>query len=92
MSTAIGTRQLKEHLSEILARVRAGEVVTVTQHRKAVARLVPVVPGVDDEKAALEALVAAGLVAWNGEKPLGLAGAPETRRAPVSDAVLEDRR
>jgi prevent-host-death family protein len=91
MSTAIGTRELKEHLSEILARVRAGEVVTVTQHRKAVARLVPIGTTANDDVAAAKVLVEAGLVSWNGQKPRGLDDAPDMRGVSVSDLVIEDR-
>ena len=37
----IGVRELMTHLSEVLAGVEAGEVVEVTNHGRAVARIVP---------------------------------------------------
>ena len=38
----IGVRDAKARLSELLERVEAGEVLTLTRHGKPVARLVPV--------------------------------------------------
>lgn len=52
----IGVRELRQHASRYLARVRAGETVEVTDRGRPVARLVPVP---DD---AWSALVAAGAV------------------------------
>ena len=40
----VGIRQLKLHLSEYLARVRKGEVLTVTDRGTPVARIVPAPP------------------------------------------------
>ena len=39
----IGVRELRQHASRYLARVRAGETIEVTDRGRAVARLVPVV-------------------------------------------------
>lgn len=42
---AVGVRELKEHTSEILRRVREGrETIEITYRGKVVARLVPVTP------------------------------------------------
>jgi prevent-host-death family protein len=38
----IGVRELRQHASRYLARVRAGETIEVTDRGRAVARLVPV--------------------------------------------------
>ncbi len=39
----IGVRQLKDHISEVLDEVREkGEIVEITKHGQAVARIVPV--------------------------------------------------
>lgn len=42
MTTTVGAFEAKTHLSELLARVEAGEQVTITKHGRPVARLVPV--------------------------------------------------
>ena len=52
-----GVRELRDRLSHYLNVVREGHEVTVTDHGKAVARLVPL-----DQPRALDRLVAEGLV------------------------------
>ena len=39
---AVGLRDLRQHTSEVLARVRHGETVDVTEHGRLIARIVPV--------------------------------------------------
>ena len=41
MTVTVGAFEAKTHLSELLARVEAGEQVTITKHGRPVARLVP---------------------------------------------------
>jgi prevent-host-death family protein len=53
----VGVRALRDGLSKHLAEVRKGHTVTVTEHGRAVARIVPV-----DQPTSLERLVAEGLV------------------------------
>jgi antitoxin (DNA-binding transcriptional repressor) of toxin-antitoxin stability system len=38
-ATTVGVRELRDHLSAYLARVKAGEVVTVTEHGRPIATL-----------------------------------------------------
>ena len=38
---AVGLRDLRHHTSEVLARVRHGETVDVTEHGRLIARIVP---------------------------------------------------
>lgn len=38
----VGLRELRHHTSEVLARVRHGETVDVTEHGRLIARIVPV--------------------------------------------------
>lgn len=54
MST-VGSFEAKTKLAELLNKVEAGEIVTITRRGKAVAQLVPVKP--DDESARMRALV-----------------------------------
>lgn len=83
----IGVRELRDHLSRYLGMVRDGEEITVTDHGRAVARLVAI-----DRPRPLDRLVDEGVVTP--------ATAPKTsrtgRRAPatgtVSDLVRDQRR
>ncbi len=47
----IGAFEAKTHFSKLLERVQRGEEITVTLRGKPVAKLVPVKPGFDREKA-----------------------------------------
>ena len=94
METSVGIRDFKDHLSEYVARVSSGETITLTRHNRPLARLVPV-----EEKSArtsteekLWRLVREGKIHWEGGKPRGSADPTDMHDAPVSDAVVEDRR
>ncbi len=81
-------RDLKAHLSEYMRRAAAGESVSVSIHRKTVARIVPCRQEQD-----LRTLGDEAGICWAGGKPVGLADAeamPEAVR--LSDWVAEDRR
>jgi prevent-host-death family protein len=39
---AVGLRDLRHHTSEVLARVRHGEIIDITEHGRLIARIVPV--------------------------------------------------
>jgi prevent-host-death family protein len=39
---SVGLRELRHHTSEVIARVRRGETIEVTEHGTPVARLVPI--------------------------------------------------
>lgn len=55
-STDLGSTDAKARFSELLARVEAGETITIRRHGKAVAQMVPVKRGlsVDERRAAIE--------------------------------------
>jgi len=55
---AVGLRDLRHHTSEVLARVRHGETVDITEHGRLIARIVPV--GERTPTPILERLVASG--------------------------------
>lgn len=82
----IGIRQLRDGLSKHLAAVRSGRTVTVTDHGKPVARIVPV-----GEPTALERLRAEGRVrpAQRAKRP---APEPVVAAGTVSDLVGDQRR
>lgn len=82
----VGVRELRDGLSRHLARVREGHEITVTDHGRAVARIVPI-----DEPTKLERLIAEGKVtpARRQRRPLP---PPIHPAGTVSDLVAEQRR
>lgn len=82
----VGVRDLRNSLSRHLAAVRHGATVTVTDHGKPVARLMPV-----DEDSPLERLVREGLVtpARSPKKP---APEPLSIDTTLSDLADQQRR
>jgi prevent-host-death family protein len=87
---SVGIRDLKNRLSDVLRRVRGGETIAVTDRNRPVALLVPLRPKPTERT--LRQLVEAGRLSWAGGKPVGATNPPTVRGAPVSDAVIEDRR
>lgn len=84
----IGVRELRQHASRYLSRVKAGETVEVTERGQLVALLVPPGPGVG----ARERLVAAGLIT-PGSRPFRIPQRVAARPgAANSDAVLDELR
>ena len=77
MRTA-GVAEVKASLSEILARVKAGEEVLVTEHGRPIARIVPLSPVAPE--VGMEELIRAGVVKapegelgedfWSLERPV----------------------
>jgi len=57
----IGLREAGQSFSKIIKKVRKGEEVTLTANGKPVARIVPI-PSCEDEEAAIQRLVAEGLL------------------------------
>jgi prevent-host-death family protein len=86
----VGVRQLKEHLSRYLKRVKSGESIIVTDRKKEVAVLVPYGMETDEEKVLRS--IQRGVAYWAGGKPKGMMPLIVSRGKKVSDAVLEDRR
>jgi prevent-host-death family protein len=85
MST-VGVRELRDGLSRYLAEVRTGQTVTVTDHGRPVARIVPV-----DQPTALERLIADGVVQLpaRAKRP---APEPVVADVALSEIVIADRR
>jgi prevent-host-death family protein len=86
----VGVRQLKEHLSRYLKRVKSGESIIVTDRKKEVAVLVPYGMETDEEKVLRS--IQHGIAYWAGGKPKGMMPLIVSRGKKVSNAVLEDRR
>jgi prevent-host-death family protein len=87
----VGVRELRNGLSEYLARVKKGERIEVTQRGEAIALLLPV-PTANQTMNALLKLVLDGVVSWSGGKPRGAESLGVVHGRPLSETVLEDRR
>ena len=88
MSQTVSVRELREHLADYLHAAQNGETITVTSHKKPVARIVspeqppegmPDIPG----------------VRWAKNKPRlsrPISECPVNTGSPLSDWVIENRR
>lgn len=61
----VGVRDLKAQLSEYLRQVKAGETVVITEHGRAIGRIIPEGEGAE---ARVRRLVESGALAWNGQR------------------------
>jgi prevent-host-death family protein len=61
----VGVRDLRQKLSHYLDLARAGQAVAITEHGKVIAQLMPAEAGLDSR---IEALKAAGLIKWQGNR------------------------
>lgn len=84
----IGVRELRQHASRYLARVKAGETVEVTERGRLVALLVPPDPGTGSR----ERLIAAGRIV-PADGPVRLPRrVPAHPASPDTGAVLDELR
>ena len=89
---SVGLRELRHHTSEVIARVRRGETIEVTEHGTPVARLVPYER--PERPAVLARLEAQGRLrpAKNpGYVPQRLHPVTDSDPSPLTSALLEDR-
>ena len=92
VASQVSVRDLKTHLSQWLARAQAGEVVEVTSHRRPIARITAVKPTDPTSSNPLQNAIDAGVISWNGEKPLLPPPVRLNDGGPLmSDLVIEDR-
>ncbi len=88
-SRKVGTRELKNKLSEYMRRVKAGETIIVTERGKTIGQIIPVKPSLEER---LQTMVDAGLADWSGQKLKPHRPAAVNRgKKLVSDLVVEDR-
>jgi prevent-host-death family protein len=82
----IGIRELRDHLSRYVGQVQEGQEIVITDHGKAVARIVPI----EDGRRKLDRLIAEGLVTpakRPRSKPNPIPGA----RGSVVEMLIEER-
>jgi prevent-host-death family protein len=86
----VGTRELKNRLSEYLRKVKAGETIIVTERGKPIGQIVPLKATLEER---MRAMVEAGLAEWNGQK-LKPYKPKAVNRGPrqLSELVVENRR
>jgi antitoxin (DNA-binding transcriptional repressor) of toxin-antitoxin stability system len=92
VAAQVSVRDLKTHLSAWLSRAPAGDVVEVTSHRKPIARITAIRPKGPAATTPLQPALDAGIVSWNGQKPV--LTAPIRLQGGgmlVSAIVLDDR-
>jgi len=82
----IGVRELRDHLSRHLAEVRSGHTVTITDHGRPIARIVPI-----DALSPLERLRQQGVVRPASQRKMP-APQPVTAAGSVSDLIDDQRR
>lgn len=89
-----GVTELKSSLSEMLARVKSGEEILVTEHGRPIARIVPL--DVLDPEAGIDELVRAGIVKLPegpmDEERFRNLRRPEDPEGLLLKALLEERR
>ena len=89
----VGTRELKNHLSRYLRRVReSGEPIYVTDRGEVVAELHPVAHGRADDEVLLALAATGDLSLGNGRRFKSFKPIKPTRAISLADIVLEDRR
>jgi prevent-host-death family protein len=88
--TSVGIRELKNHLSAFLNRVRSGERLEVTDRGRAIAIISPPAKTVADQR--IKAMLEDGVVRWKGGKPKGAKRPPRIKGESVAQAVIEGRR
>jgi prevent-host-death family protein len=82
----VGVRELRDHLSRYLDRVRDGDEVVVTDRGRAIARVVPI-----GAERVLDQLIAEGVVT-PARQQKRQAAEPMKTKGTVSDLVEEQRR
>lgn len=86
----VGVRELKSQLSKYLRHVKAGRTIIITEHGKAVGRIVPPEATVKEK---LEAMRRAGLIEWSGKKLKPMKPVAKVKDGySVAQLLIDDRR
>ena len=87
--STVGTRELKNRLSEYLRRVKAGETLIITERGKPVGQIMPIQTALTTR---LKKMIEVGVVEWN-EQPVSPYQPKAVNRSDqlLSDLVAEER-
>jgi prevent-host-death family protein len=85
----VGVREFKTHLSSFLDRVKAGEVLIITDRGKPVAKLEPI--GIRAPSPYIESLIRAGKVRWSGRAAGVPQGVSMTPGDSIADRIMAER-
>ncbi len=86
----VGVKELKNHLSNYIKKVKGGETLIVTDRGKAVVYMAPI--GQEDLIEDISQLIKEDLITWKGGKPRGNPHPPSIKGKTTSKIVLENRR
>jgi prevent-host-death family protein len=84
----VSMQEFKSHLSHYVGQAQSGQLIELTSHRKVVARIVGVP---SSASVGVSSLLAAGVVTWQGGKPMGASLSLQKHGKLVSAMVQEDR-
>jgi len=85
----VATRELKNKLSDYLRRVKAGEIITVTEHGKSIGQIIPIKPTLEER---LQIMVEVDQIEWKGQKiPPYTPTVINKTQNQLSDLVIENR-
>jgi prevent-host-death family protein len=87
----VGSRELKTRLGTYLRRVQRGQTLVVTDRRRPVAELKPIVMDGNSEEGRLDELAAIGLLTRKSNAPLARIRRVRIRGKPLSATVIEGR-
>lgn len=85
----VGVRELRQNASKLLERVERGESLEVTNHGRAVARLVPITIA---QRLTWQELREAGVLRVGHGDPLEVPPQPTDPDAPSTEQILEELR
>lgn len=85
----VGVRELKTNLSKYLREIKQGKTIVITEHGRAVGRLMPAALSLNERSLALQQ---AGILHWSGKKLPRVKNRPKVRGPKtVADLLIEDR-
>ncbi len=88
--TTVGTRDLKNNLSQYLRRVKAGETIIITERGKPIGQLGPTYKTLEER---IWEMVRAGLAEWNGQHPKPYQPRIVNKTGQqISNLIMKDRR
>jgi prevent-host-death family protein len=89
--TLVGSRELKTRLGTYLRQVQRGQALVVTDRKRPVAELKPILISGNSEEGELDRLAATGLLTRRSRAPLARIRRVRIQGKPLSATLLENR-